>query len=345
VIATRLSGQNQIELWDYREFEMRLPYHFFDFLYGGRSDDPSSGPTRRGNAFLKAGDHVSAIEQFSEAIRLNPRCAGAHNNRAAARWELGDHDAAIKDLSEALQIDPHNALALFNRSVMWSHVGNLSDALNDLSDLISVSRKDTEVIAFRGYLYMQQRNFDAAIADYTDVIRMNRGDSSTFVNRGYAWWMKGDVDAAIADCTQAISLNPKDSSAYAYRGLYRSQGGEYAAAAEDFNEALRLNPSDSDCCNNFAWQLSTCPEGDHRDGKKAVELATTACEQTKYLTWYCVETLAAAYAELSDWENSIRCQQQAIDLVADENEKEAGQKRVELYKSKKPYREEPRELR
>ena len=92
--------------------------------------------------------------------------------------------------------------------------------------------------------------------------------------------------------------------------------------------------------NQLAWLLATCPEARYRDGRHAVELATKACELSEW-QYNHVDTLAAAYAEAGDFEQAVRWQQMAIEMASDSG-RDDYRSRLALYKSGKPYREEPK---
>ena len=119
------------------------------------------------------------------------------------------------------------------------------------------------------------------------------------------------------------------------------KAGNNAAALEDYSEAIRLNAEDASAYNNFAWLVSTCPIAEFRDGNKGVEYATKACELSNWETWYNIGTLSAAYAEIEEWEKAVKWQEQAIAMATDEKDKQGGRDRLELYNSRKPYREQP----
>jgi WD40 repeat protein/serine/threonine protein kinase/tetratricopeptide (TPR) repeat protein len=100
--------------------------------------------------------------------------------------------------------------------------------------------------------------------------------------------------------------------------------------------------------NNLAWLWATCPEAEFRDGEKAVEYATRACEGTNWENEGYIDTLAAAYAEVGDFEAAVKWQKKAIDLLTDEVPPESQaeiKERLKLYQSGKPYREKLQESR
>ena len=145
-------------------------------------------------------------------------------------------------------------------------------------------------------------------------------------------------DLAIADFNEAIRLDPGMAGAYTGRGYVWLQKQEYAKAIADYSDALRLDPKEINALNGRAWLWSTCPDLRFRDGKKAVESATKACELTRSKDGNLVDTLAAAYAETGDFEQAVKKQSDAIRLIADEREKAKFRVRLKLYEQKKPYR-------
>ena len=115
--------------------------------------------------------------------------------------------------------------------------------------------------------------------------------------------------------------------------------GEPGKALADFNEAIRLDPNATMPYRGRALIYATCPDARLRDGKKAVEDATKACEITHWKEGNNLGSLAAAYAESGDFDSAVEWQTKARDL-APEKEKADFESRLDLFKAHKPYREE-----
>jgi WD40 repeat protein len=88
--------------------------------------------------------------------------------------------------------------------------------------------------------------------------------------------------------------------------------------------------------NDIAWSLATSSDSHLRNGTKAIEMATKACEITDWKEATIIDTLAAAYAEAGDFTSAIKWQKKAIDTGGPQFES-----RLELYQLGKPYRENP----
>src|SRR6202034_1954941 len=65
----------------------------------------------RGNAYSVTGEFDKAIQDYDEAIRLNPKDANVFNNRGTAYVSKGNFDRAIIDFDEAIRLKPFNPAA------------------------------------------------------------------------------------------------------------------------------------------------------------------------------------------------------------------------------------------
>ena len=90
--------------------------------------------------------------------------------------------------------------------------------------------------------------------------------------------------------------------------------------------------------NGRAWLRATCPDETYRDGAKAIEDATKACELTGWNDLYCLDTLAAAFAEAGQFDKAVECQEKAIELAPDDEKEDLGT-RHKLYQERQPYRD------
>ena len=92
--------------------------------------------------------------------------------------------------------------------------------------------------------------------------------------------------------------------------------------------------------NDLAWLLATTPNDSFRNGKQAVEFALKASQLTNQKSPTVLDTLAAAYAELGNFEEAVNSENKALTFseFVQRSGNEARQ-RLQLYTEGKPYRE------
>jgi beta-lactamase regulating signal transducer with metallopeptidase domain len=120
-----------------------------------------------------------------------------------------------------------------------------------------------------------------------------------------------------------------------------------AEAIADFEAILKLAPDDYQIMNNLACLLAASPDDSVRDGNRAVDLAKVAAAQARQLpedrmsSWHLVQvldTLSSAYAEVGDFENAIKIQQEVIERAGPAREAVFSE-HLQQYKAGRPLRE------
>lgn len=92
--------------------------------------------------------------------------------------------------------------------------------------------------------------------------------------------------------------------------------------------------------NNLAWLLATSPEDNLRNAKRAIELATKACELTEYKRAHILSTLAAGYAESGDFDAAIKWSKKALEVGKNDGQiGEQLEEELKSYQARKPWRE------
>ena len=280
-----------------------------------------------------------AIADFSEAIRLDPKSEGAYINRGSAFDDKKEYDKAIADYTEALRISPRDVVAYVNRGTAWHKKNNEDMAIADFSEAIRLEPTDEVAFNNRGNAWLAKKEYDKAVADYDQAIRLTPKWAYPYNNRGNAWRKKREYEKAITDYSEAIRLDPKWSYPYGNRGYVWLVVKEYDKSLADSNEAIRLNPKSSSPYRHRAWLWATCPDANRRDGKKAIDSATRACELSEWKDAENIDALAASYAETAEFAKAVEWQEKANKLYSNPEDWKSGEKRLRLYTDKKPYRD------
>jgi tetratricopeptide (TPR) repeat protein len=205
---------------------------------------------------------------------------------------------------------------------------------------IQENPKDAGAFNNRGVAYLRKKEYDKAVKDFSEAIQLNSNLAAIFLGRGSAYDGMKEYDKAVSDYSEAIRLDPKNADAFFWRGAAYNNKKEYDKAISDYSEAIRLDPKHDKALNGLAWSLATCPKDSVRNGKKAVELATKACDLSEWKIANNLDTLAAAHAECGDFKEAVKWQKKAIELGLGDNKEtaERPKKRLQLYEDGKPCR-------
>lgn len=244
-----------------------------------------------------------AVEYFSEQVRQS-NSAEAYHKRGAMWLARNDPEKAAEDYTQAIRTEPQNPV-LYNE---------------------------------RGNVYRRLGEYDKAIDDFNTAILNDLKHPVVYTNRGLAWLDKGDPEKALADFGEAVQLDARFAPAWEAGGNARLAQGNYDKARANFEKAIEADPEFPVARNNLAWLLATAPSAEHRDGATAVLHAMKACELTGFQDPGYLDTLAAAYAEVGQFEEAVKRAEEALQLAPPE-QKEGIQERLALYREGRPYRQ------
>jgi tetratricopeptide (TPR) repeat protein len=167
---------------------------------------------------------------------------------------------------------------------------------------------------------------DAAYNLYAESVRIEPDFPLGQFNLGMILLEQGKPDDAFPHLKIAAQLMPNDPDVQFDFGLFLSQHGNPGEALNYFDAALKRRPDFPAALNQLAWILSTNPDPKLRDGEKAVELSERATELTQNKRPDVLTTLAAAYAEIGQFEKAIIVVQQARSFALAEGQKEIAAK-------------------
>jgi len=203
--------------------------------------------TKKVNKYCKFGEeYKNEIQDYNEAIKINPSDAVAYNNRGVEKSNLGDYKGAIQDFTKAIEINPNFESAYFNRGT----------AMNSLEDYIR------------------------AIENYNKANEINQSKYfkiKIYINRGKAKNSIGDYREAIQDFNKAIEISPNNAHAYFNRGITKRKLEDSKEAIQDFNKAIELNPIYAEAYNNRGFEKN-CLE----DYREVIENYTKAIKVNPY---------------------------------------------------------------
>jgi predicted TPR repeat methyltransferase len=233
-----------------------------------------------GRTLHAGGQHGRALEVCERILRLTPRDAYTHANRAMLLHQLQRDAEALAAADRAIKLMPQLAGAHYARALILLGLGRPEEAL--------------------------------AVCDR--VLRMQPGFAEAHNLRGQALRELGRGQDALEAYASAIGLKPDYAEALNNRGLILLARGEHARALEDFEQACAHNPSSTAAHYNRAMALGRLGRGE--ESVPALQRAIQ-CDPKALRAYH---GLALALRNLGRAEGALQVSQAARRLAPDSAE-------------------------
>jgi tetratricopeptide (TPR) repeat protein len=297
--------------------------------------------SRRQHGWISKSDAVpydKAVEHFTTELTRDPKNAHALTARGVVRGSGKDADKALEDFDRAIELDPKATLAYYHRANLAYGKAQYDKALADYNAVIELDPGFDWAYHVRGWIYYRRMDYDKALADYETAIKLVPTETVFYRDRANVAFIRKRYDDAITDYTKSIECDPTYDVPWNMRGKCWEAKKEYAKAVADYEKAAQLAgkaPFYAGYHTAVALLRAACPDAKVRDGKKALEAAQKAYDLAKGSNE--LAALAAAHAELGEFDKAVEWQTKAIEL-APKAQKDQYQPRLKLYQDKKPYR-------
>ncbi len=314
-----------------RIFELQQKYDeaiaTFDLLL---KDDPRD---EEGYLFQKA--RILAIrKKYDEAIPVLDELRRKRTDdpqvlwlRGAIHLEKRNYEKAMKDADAALRLVPDYALAKRLRI----------DIFAARKDFVEAEKAAREMLAEAGVP-------EIADTENAEAEREENPEATTLRLHLASVYLPAKKSGKALEITESV-LDGEPDNLFALRIKANAllNVGRHSDAAKTFEAILEQEPEDEVVLNNLSWLLSTSPLDTIRNGKRALELATKASELSEYKKAYILSTLAAAYAELGEFDKAIEWSQKSVDTAEQDDEEDRIdelKKELESYRRNEPWREQ-----
>ncbi|MCB9452463.1 MAG: tetratricopeptide repeat protein [Anaerolineaceae bacterium] len=217
------------------------------------------------------GTFNQVMDDYTQAIKLNPNVAQFYANRSGIQFELLQRmqaqqtrvqqvntpkmfqqqtvrkfdpslaDAPLKDINKALELAPNTAIYWKNRGVIkFILLNKVPEALADFTRAIELDPKFVDALVFRCNAYNRSGKNDLAAADATRCIELQPDEANHYFNRAIARHKLNDHQGALNDLDEVIQRDPKHIKAYPNRAECYTALGKKKEAVADWEQYLAL---------------------------------------------------------------------------------------------------------
>ncbi len=332
----------------------------------------------RGRLAMVQNKNEEALVDLNKALEIDQRDFEALLYRGHVYLILDEVQKASRDVSDSLLIEPDSIQGMLLRSLIAAHEERFSDAIKDMEVLVRHDPTNEHWIQQLAAYYQMDKRPRLAIRVLDELVSGDPSNWQAFRSRGDARLSISEHKEAIEDYRRAVRIietnlaaknetKPVDGQHPARVELSQDSKSHLADEVEaDAIAADVLGTSDDDApevpqivvkkedevdqasesysglFNNLAWLLATSPDDALRNGQESLDLALKACEATEYKAAHIISTLAAAYAEVGNFEKAREWATKAVEMGKLEGHEQLEQleKELDSYKNDKPWREE-----
>ena len=279
-----------------------------------------------------------ALEDVNNAVRIDPRSADALLERGVYQYRMKENQAALADLDRAWELGSRAVYIPLVRGSIHVERRQIEDAIKAFQTAITIDPKSYDAHLMLGSAQLLRSQPPAAVKSFSRAIKLQAEKGGGYGGRAVAYMAMGQRKEALDDLNQAIRFDPMRADLFRDRGQVYAMEGQWKQALADMDTAIRIDPNDVEAHIARAWTLATCPESKLRDGAKAVDSATRACELTRWKSSRPLATLAAAFAEKGDFEGAVQMQRKAIDATPEKDHVHGYYRAcLERYRAGKPW--------
>ena len=194
-----------------------------------------------GREYLTDKNYDEALKKFDKVIKKNPESWRAYHNRGLTKQNLKDHIGAILDFSNAIKLNQKQwSVSYWSRGYSKQLISDHKGAISDFTIAINLEPEFYYPYYARAFSKGQTGNYNEAIKDLNLAITKDPNDKYSFSLRGDYKRNIGDLKGSLADYSAAINIDPLYSEIYFSRAWTNFNLGDYEQANVDYEKILDI---------------------------------------------------------------------------------------------------------
>lgn len=192
-----------------------------------------------GKLYLIEGNATLALNEFNQAINLNPANTQLLKERANCFLQLDDYTSALNDLNKALNIEP----ADFDVRYLRARAAYIAEEYEMASTDISLYLKyigSEEAIFLAGQISHASGDSYNALINYNRLLKEFKPKAEYYKARGLTYYETGTYGPSSYDLSMSLDLDPNNAETNLYMGLAEYSKGNSKHACYYLERAKKL---------------------------------------------------------------------------------------------------------
>ena len=295
---------------------MHLAAVFLVFTGCLRAQGTAAAHYGRGVELLRSQNPAEAIEEFDQALKLDPRMAEASHAKGLALLAEGNPASALEEFHRAIKIKPGLAEAHLGFGLALGQTGELEAAAGEFRTAIQLRPAYAEAHKRLGVTLRRLGDENQALAEFELAVKWDPSDPEAFYNLGLARKARGETAAAVLAFQRAIALKPDFEKAHYNLGIALRAAGDQDAAQKELAEIRGLHEFRGNLTESKAMILrgvDALKEGHNREACSLFEQAA-AKSPSLATAWH---YLGAARDSLGDRAGALSAWAKALEIQPD----------------------------
>jgi tetratricopeptide (TPR) repeat protein len=196
-----------------------------------------------GDKLFDKGDIQGSIEEFKQALELDPLNINVHNSLGVCYGLGGDYEKAKSEFDTVIKLNATEVMAWYNLGFTWMLEGNRKKALKLFLKANTINPDVFEVAFQTGRLMIELSQAEKGKKFLEHASRLEPQAAAVYRYLGECYTSCGKIDDALTAYKKAIKQNPSDAASLSALGcLFDAQGENPEISMMFCRESVKLSP-------------------------------------------------------------------------------------------------------
>lgn len=276
----------------------------------------------RAKAYMELGNHINAMKDINEAIRLDSTAGEYYIELAEIHFSKQEYTRAITALETGCKNDPDNIDLMLELARYQLYAGERQKSIQLLDDVLRKNVSNAEAYFLKGMIFKEIGDTAKAISNFQTSVEQNPKYYQSYMQLGLLLTKKKDT-LALDYLNNALKLDPSSYEARYAIAMYHQEMNENEKAIELYNQMIMDFPQEKDAYYNIGYihfQMDSVDKAS-RDFDRAIAVAPDYAD-AYYMRGLCAEVK-------KDFNNARHYYHQALKLNPEHRLALAGLQRTE----------------